>query len=53
MLKKTIIAVLSVYWLLMVIAPISTAFAETNTVSSTVTGTTTVDKTPSTASALM
>ena len=51
MLKKTIIAVLSVYWLLMVIAPISTAFAETNTVSSTVTGTTTVDKTPSTASA--
>ena len=51
MLKKTIIAVLSVYWLLMVITPISTAFAETNTVSSTVTGTTTVDKTPSTASA--
>lgn len=51
MLKKTIIAVLSVYWLLMVLAPISTAFAETNTVSSTVTGTTTVDKTPGTASA--
>jgi len=48
MLRKSIIAILSVYWLFMIVAP---AFAETNTVSSTVTGTTTVDKTPGTASA--
>ena len=48
MLRKSIITVLSLYWLFMVITP---AIAETNTVSSTVTGTTTVDKTPSTASA--
>ena len=35
----------------MLAAPLSSAFANTNTVSSTVTGTTTVDKTPVTASA--
>lgn len=51
MLRKTIITVLSLYWLLMLAAPLSSAFANTNTVSSTVTGTTTVDKTPGTASA--
>lgn len=51
MFKKSIIAILSLYWLFMVLGPISVAFAETNTVSSTVTGTTTVDKTPGTASA--
>ena len=48
MFKNSIIAVLSLYWLFMLAAP---AFANTNTVSSTVTGTTTVDKTPGTASA--
>ena len=43
-LKIILIAALSIFF-------VETAFAETNTVTSTVTGTTTVDKTPPTASA--
>ena len=54
MLKKTIIInCLSLYWFELVLLGIHCRlFANTNTVSSTVTGTTTVDKTLGTASAL-